>query len=126
MNSLSAYSYSAAGLSASGKLYVPVQPAMVIYTQFEHVAGYADSSNPSAGVPINKIHILNSLIDQLVSMKQQPAAVKQITNTDDAQLDALIETYETQLQSALAAAQANPFLLSGARPQTGAVFSILT
>ncbi len=125
MNSLNAYSYSMAGIRTTNKLHVPVQPAMVIYTQFEHVSGYADKTNPSAGVPVNKVHILNSLIDQLIAMKQKPAVIKQMTQTDDAQLDVLIETFETQLHTALSAAQTNPFVLSGAQPQAGAVFNIV-
>ncbi len=110
--------------SAGGKLYIPVSPAMVGYAQFEHVRGIA-SENPSGGVNISKIKVLNTLIDRLIDMKQQPEAIKTDSEMSDAQVDALINEYQTQIQSTISIAQANPYALSGAGAgQAGALFSI--
>ena len=39
----------------SGKIYVQVKPNQVVYSQFEHVSGYASSKNPDSGVSVSKI-----------------------------------------------------------------------
>ena len=41
--SLNAYSYGGILSGSSGKLYVPVNPASVIYSQFDHISGVASS-----------------------------------------------------------------------------------
>ena len=71
--SLNANSYNYSGLVSSGhgKLYVPVAQSNVIYAHFDHVTGVAAKPNQS-GVSISKIQILNSLLNQLISMKNQP------------------------------------------------------
>ncbi len=110
--------------SAGGKLYIPVSPSMVGYTQFEHVRGVA-SDSPSGGVNISKIKILNTLIDRLIDMKQQPTMVKPEGEMSDAQVDALIKDYQNQIQNTVSIAQANPYALSGASTgSAGALFSI--
>ncbi len=110
--------------SSGGKLYVPVSPAMVGYTQFEHVRGVA-SDSPSGGVNISKIKILNTLIDRLIDMKQTPTVTKNNTEISDAQVDALIKDYQNQIKNTVNIAQSNPYALSGATASgAGALFSI--
>ena len=111
--------------SSSGKLYVPVSPALVGYTQFEHVKGVAAASG-SGGVNISKIKVLNTLIDRLVEMKQQPSVSKDSQELSEPQVDALISDYQNKIQSIVNVAKANPYALGGGSPvaQPGALFSI--
>ncbi len=111
--------------SSSGKLYVPVSPALVGYTQFEHVKGVAASSG-SGGVNISKIKILNTLIDRLVEMKQQPIVTNDSQELSDSQVDALIDDYQSKIQNIQSVAKLNPYALGGGAPvaQPGSLFSI--
>ncbi|MFI3256785.1 MAG: hypothetical protein R3Y36_00625 [Spirochaetales bacterium] len=110
--------------SGTGKLYIPINPALVMYSQFEHVAGIP-AENGSGGVNINKIKILNTLIDRLVDMKQKPDIAQDSQELSDAQVDALIEDYQSRIQNIIGIAQSNPYALSGATPaQAGALFSV--
>lgn len=128
ITSMNAYSYSNVlnnGIPG-GKLVVPVNPSMVIYTQFEHVAGVAAAKGQS-GVAVDKVVILNRLIEQLSSMKKKPPVsdAEKIISLSDKQVDALIKDYQQQLQNTLSAAKMNPYVTAGAAaPQTGAIFNI--
>lgn len=111
----------------SGKICVPVSPSMVAYSQFEHVQGVAVSDGQT-GVNINKVEILNRLIDQLVTMKQTPP-VSNISEDDsgmtESQVDVLINDCQSKIKDAIALAEANPYSLPGAPlPQTGIIFNI--
>ena len=69
------YSYSNVLSGSSGKIYVPVAANMVIYSQLEHISGFAASENQQ-GIAIDKVQILNRLIEQLSAMKHtQPKTV---------------------------------------------------
>lgn len=111
----------------SGKIVVPVSPSMVAYTQFEHVQGVAVSDGQN-GVDIDKVEILNRLINQLVSMKQTPP-VSNITEdevgmTED-QVDTLIADLQSRIKDAIALAESKPYALPGAPiPETGIIFDI--
>lgn len=110
--------------SGVGKLYVPVNPALVGYAQFEHVAGVA-SENGSSGVNISKIQVLNTLIDRLLDMKQKPKITQDNSELSDTQVDALIKEYQSRIKGVINVAQGNPYALGGApSPQAGALFSI--
>lgn len=110
----------------NGKLTVPVQPGQVIYSQFEHVSGIAADNN-SSGVSISKIQLLNTLIDQLVSMKQKPSVSTsefKVEALSDNQADTLIKNFQTQIKSAMQLAQANPYVTGGiTAPPIAAVLS---
>ncbi|MCK9170092.1 MAG: hypothetical protein M0P01_06720 [Treponema sp.] len=113
------YSYGTfASGSASGKLYVPVNPMSVVYAQFDHISGIAARQGES-GVSISKIQILNTLIEHLTAIKNQPKMSAQ--NLSDKQVDALIQNYQKQIQQAV---HSTPYILSGAQPQSGVLFSI--
>lgn|SRR5574344_63167 len=119
LSTLNPYSYGAfASGGASGKLYVPVSPAAVIYAQFDHISGIA-AGHGENGVSVSKIQILNSLIEHLSAMKNMPKS--DVTGISDKQADVLIKNYQKQIQQAV---HDTPFMLSGARPQAGALFTI--
>ena len=87
--------------------------------------GTAASSGQN-GVPINRVRILNTLINQLVAMKKKDALSKEdIGQMTDAQKDELIKTYQQQIKNAVAAGTAaNNYGLTGLLPQAGTVVSI--
>ena len=124
--SLNANSFNYSGVVSSsghGKLYVPVAQSNVIYAHFDHVTGVAAKPNQQ-GVSISKIQILNSLLNQLISMKNQPKPNIAPENMDDSQLDALIQSTQSKIQTNIQVAQATGYGLAGAAPQAGAVFSL--
>ena len=114
------YSYSGAvgSSGAAGKLYVPVSKSALLYSHFDHVSGVAARSGQE-GVSISKIRILNSLIDRLSAIKNQPK--ESVTDISDDQAQVLIEQYQKQIQQTVAQ---KPYILAGAQPQAGALFSI--
>ena len=119
-NYSNAYSYSGAvgSSGAAGKLYVPVSKSALLYSHFDHVSGVAARSGQE-GVSISKIRILNSLIDRLSAIKNQPK--ESITDISDDQAQVLIEQYQKQIQQTVAQ---KPYVLAGAQPQAGALFRI--
>jgi len=124
--SLNASNFNYSGVVSSsghGKLYVPVAQQNVIYAHFDHVTGVAAKPNQQ-GVSISKIQILNSLLNQLISMKNQPKINVAPENMDDSQLDALIQSTQSKIQTNIQVAQATGYGLAGAAPEAGAVFSL--
>ena len=124
--SLNASNFNYSGIVSSsghGKLYVPVAQQNVIYAHFDHVTGVAAKPNQQ-GVSISKIQILNSLLNQLISMKNQPKINVAPENMDDSQLDALIQSTQSKIQTSIQVAQATGYGLAGAAPEAGAVFSL--
>ena len=104
--------------SAAGKMYVPVSKSALLYSHFDHVSGVA-ASNGQSGVSISKLRILNSLIERVSAIKNEPAqSVKEISPD---QADALIQNYQKQLQQAIQV----PYMLNGAQPMVGDLFSLL-
>ena len=124
--SLNASSFNYSGVISNGgqgKLYVPVAQQNVIYAHFDHVTGVAAKPNQQ-GVSISKIQILNSLLNQLISMKNQPKINVAPENMDDSQLDALIQSTQSKIQTNIQVAQATGYGLAGVAPEAGAVFSL--
>lgn len=118
LGSLNAYSYQTNLSSNGAKLYVPVSKSALLYSHFDHISGIAAGSG-QYGVSISKIQILNSLLDHLSSIRNEvKTPSKQLSNT---QTDELIKNFQKQLQQV---ANQTPFLLSGAKPITGSLFSI--
>jgi hypothetical protein len=112
-------------MGGQDKVYVPVRPVNVVYTQLDHVAGVPAKGNQS-GVTVSKAQILNSLIDQLVTMNAAP----KISSTKDRpltveEIEALITDFKHRLEEAIQTAQTTGYGLSGAAPQPGALFSIV-
>ena len=124
--SLNANNFNYSGIVSNGghgKLYVPVAQSNLIYAHFDHVTGVAAKPNQK-GVSISKIQILNSLLNQLISMKNQPKPNIAPENMDDSQLDALIQSTQSKIQTNIQVAEATGYGLAGATPEAGAVFSL--
>ncbi len=111
------YSYQGFSSGGTGKLYVPVNRNSLVYSHFDHVSGVAAGAG-QRGISISKIRILNSLIDRISAIKNQP--VESVTEMSDGQADALISQYQQQIQQAVAQ---TPYMLAGAQPQPGVLFS---
>lgn len=119
IGNLNAYSYGNYSSSGyGGKLYVPVNKSSLLYSHFDHVSGVAAKSGQQ-GVSISKIKILNTLIDSLSSMKNQPKEL--VTEISNEQADVLIKNYQEQIRQA---ATQTPYILAGAKPQAGMLFAI--
>jgi hypothetical protein len=100
---------------------LPVAPSSYIYSHFKHVSGFP-APEGTRGVTINKLKILDTLIEQLGRIKKQDSLTPGAPVSDE-RLDALIEQYKTQIRQAKAASAAIPYIPAPAA-QTGAVFSL--
>lgn len=128
--SLNASTYKNLFSSASGTLYVPVKPSAVIYSQLDYVHGVSAGAD-GKGVSVNRIRILNTLIHQLVSMKKSSSPNHDLNSLSDEQKDALIETYQKEIQKAVNAASATAeitapgtYALAGLMPEAGSVVNV--
>lgn len=119
IGNINAFSYgSSFAAGSAGKLYVPVSRSAILYSNFDHVSGVV-AQNGQQGVSITKIRILNSLIERLSAIKNEPN--ESITDISDEMADTLIENYQNQIKTAV---NQTPYLLAGAQPQPGALFAI--
>ena len=122
--SLNAYSYNGIVSGSSGKLYVPVSPSAVIYSQFDHISGVAAHEGDN-GVSVSKIQILNSLINQLITMRNEPKmTLKDDGSMSDGELDSLIQNYQAQITKEIESAMNSGYGLAGAAPQNGTLLNL--
>jgi hypothetical protein len=109
--------------SRGGRMSLPVSPALYIYSHFKHVSG-VPASDGVQGVPISKLKILDTLIEQLTRMRKRPALFIETGDENaDKRIDALIEQYQGQIRAVQAASGAASYGAVTA-PSTGAVFSV--
>lgn len=113
LGNLSTYSSASAG-----KLYVPVSKNQLMYSSFNHVQGVV-TKNGQAGVPITKIQILNSIIDRLSSIKNEPKV--NLADVSDERVDQLIKNFQAQIQQA---AQ-SPYLIANKGQVAGDIVSLV-
>ena len=104
--------------SMGGRTSLPVSKSMLIYAHFKHVSG-VPAPEGTQGVNISKLKILDTLIEQLSRMKNQPIAQMSMDESDEKRINALIEQYQQQIKTAQAAPVYTP-----AAPVTGALFNI--
>ena len=103
----------------SGKMSLPVSPGLVIYSHFRHVSG-TPAPEGTQGVSISKLKILDTLIDQLSKMKNQPVPNLGLdSETDEKRINALIEQYQKEIKTAQAAG-----VYASAAPAMGSLFNI--
>jgi hypothetical protein len=108
---------------------LPVAPSAYIYAHFEHVSGIP-APEGMQGVAINRLKILDTLIEQLARLKKKPEPFRGAAGgTGEERLDALIKQYENQIRAARAASvqaagAALPYSPAAASTPSGAVFSL--
>ena len=106
--------------SSDGRTSLPVAPGMVIYSHFKHVSG-TPAPEGTQGVNINKLRILDTLIEQLSKMKgQEVADFGNLEGNEEQRINALIEQYQKQLKTAQSVSIYTP-----TAPDTGLLFNIL-
>ena len=112
----------------SGKMSLPVDTSALIYSYFEHVSG-VPAPKGTQGVTISKLNLLDVLIGQLNQIKKGGPALSlnqalSAEHGDSQSLDALIESYRSQIMQVKAAAEAMPYTPTPSAP-SGAIFSLL-
>ncbi|MDR2552309.1 MAG: hypothetical protein LBD31_03970 [Treponema sp.] len=108
--------------SSSGRMSLPVSPASYIYSHFRHVSG-VPAPEGTRGVAITKLKILDVLIEQLAQIKKSPGSRLEGAPSD-AEIDALISTYEGQIKAARAANTVMPYAPAPQAP-AGMLFSLV-
>jgi len=117
---LNATSYQSVYASTGGSLAVPVKQSALIYAHFDHVHGIA-ASNGAKGVSVNRLRILNSLIEQLKDMRQSALSQASTESLSSEEQDALIDKYSQQVKETI---QTSPYGLAGLMPESGELLSI--
>lgn len=88
--------------ATNGRIALPVAPSQYIYSQFEHVAG-VPAPEGTQGISIDKLKVLDVLIDQLTQLKRKPEVTLGAGGIiTDQRIDALIDQYEKQIRGAIA------------------------
>ena len=126
INSIPHHTFPSVGYAISaakdGRMSLPVSPSAYIYSHFKHVSGFP-APEGTTGVNISRLKILDTLIDRLTTLKNQPSADFGLLGSEsDKRIDALIEQYQKQIQTMLATGSATPYGI--AAPATGLLFNI--
>jgi hypothetical protein len=106
----------------SGRISLPVSRAQSPYAQFKYVQG-VPTSNPGGSVSIDRLRILNTLINGLVSKAENPGLQSDPSKMSDESVKALIDQYSSQLHSALKAP--SPYTAAGSGYSGGSIFNVL-
>lgn len=86
-----------------GRITLPVRQSQLLYANFEHVTGV--SAGDSGGYTIDKLQILNTLIERLASYKKNPEpGLQEVKAMSPERIDALITQYEKEIHTAVAQA----------------------
>ena len=104
--------------SRVGRRTVPVRPLQSVYASFKHVVG-VPSRSPGSQVPLNKLRVLDNLIDRLIAVRGEQGEIIPV-NTEN--VDGLIQQMERQLNTAVRASRP---LFTGMHPETGLVLNML-
>ena len=86
--------------NSSGRISMPVSRAQSPYAQFKYVQG-VPASTQNRAVPVNRLRVLNNLIESLVHLKDGSTVSHNTAGISDKAIDALIDQYAGQLHSAL-------------------------
>ena len=113
----------AISISQTGdRMSLPVSPSSLIYAQFKHVSG-VPATDGVQGVNISKLAIIDTLVEQISKMKNQPKAIFEGQDAENEdQINARIEQYQNQIRNMQTANAHNPY--APASPLIGAMFSI--
>jgi hypothetical protein len=103
---------------------LPVAPSAYIYSHFKHVSG-VPAPEGTQGVTLNKLKILDVMIEQLSQIKNRPEPeLASRESMSDDQINAFIDQYESQIRQAQAANAAMPYNPAPAAAQ-GAMFNLV-
>lgn len=82
------------------RMSVPVRPSQTVFAQYRHISGTPASTGQNT-VPLSRVRLLNSLIDNLKKMKKDPAYRPELAKTSPERADALIQQYASELHMAM-------------------------
>jgi hypothetical protein len=106
-----------------GRAAVPVERSQAIYANFRHVSG-VPAADGAPAYSVDKLHILDVLIDRLRSAKTEPlAAAEASSSLSSGRVDALIQQYGAELH-AIAAAPPMPYVQTASVAEPGMLFSM--
>jgi len=101
---------------------VPVKPSETVFAQYRYISGTPASSGQQT-VPLSRIHILNSLIDNLQKVKNNPGYKSENTVTTPGRADALIQQYASELHQVMKSTPAAFQSFGGGGSGTGMIFN---
>ncbi len=107
--------------NSSGRISIPVSRAQSPYAQFKYVQGIPTASQGRA-VPLNRLRVLNNLIDSLVNLKENNVSRVNPSRLSDNAIDALISQYAGKLHDAISS-QAGPYT-AGMSYSTGSLVNL--
>ena len=98
-----AYAFTA---GSSGKVSIPVPPSQLLYSNFKNVSGTPFTG--AAAYSLDKLKILDTLIERLRTTKNQPRLERESKGLSDERIDALIQQYGNELHTAIVSS-ASPY-----------------
>jgi hypothetical protein len=115
----------AISVSQGGRMSLPVPESSYLYSHFKHVSG-VPAPEGIEGVNIDRLKILNTLIEQISRMKNEPVPAVELADTveqeNEKRINSLIDQYQNQIRHMQTASANNPYAPQS--PQLGAIFSI--
>ena len=97
--------------STDGRMSLPVNSSSLVFSHLRYVSG-VPAPEGIQGISIDKLHLLDSLIGQLNRIKNNAVSQHMEEGADPQNLDALIESYRSQLVQARAASEVMPYIPS--------------
>jgi hypothetical protein len=103
-----------------GRTTVPVAPSQALYANFRYVTGIP-APEGVAGYSVDKLHILDVLIEQLKRVKNSSA--EPIAEKSEGAIDALIQKYGDQIHELVSSSEL-PYSPASSIIQPGMLFSL--
>ena len=97
--------------TTDGRMSLPVNSSSLVFSHLRYVSG-VPAPEGIQGISIDKLHLLDSLIGQLNRIKNNAVSQHMEEGADPQNLDALIESYRSQLVQARAASEVMPYIPS--------------
>jgi hypothetical protein len=91
-----------------GKMSLPVDSSLLIYSNFEHVSGMA-APEGTRGVSISKLNLLDVLIGMVSRINKTPVTQAPANADPTRGVDKLIENIENQIRQAQTASEKIPY-----------------
>jgi hypothetical protein len=107
-----------------GKMALPVDSSLLIYSNFEHVSGII-APEGTHGVSITKLNLLDVLIGMVNKINKTPPSQTPANINPTKGVDSIIENLENQIRQAKASSKAIPYRPSP-NAEDGILFSLLS